>query len=201
MRDEARTGGSMTMKRIGILTLQGDFEAHAEALKRLDVETVGVRTPEALEGIDGLVIPGGESTALLKLMQRWNFLEALRDFYDRGGAIFGTCAGLILLAREVKGLDQPCLGLLDLKVERNSYGRQRESFAVPLEIPVLGEEPVDAVFIRAPRIVEVRDGAQVLARLDHDPVLVRNGRVLGASFHPELTGDGRLLEYFANMIG
>jgi 5'-phosphate synthase pdxT subunit len=191
----------MTMKRIGILTLQGDYEAHVEALKRLDVETVGVRTPEALEGIDGLVIPGGESTALLKLMQRWNFLEALRDFYDRGGAIFGTCAGLILLAREVRGLDQPCLGLLDLTVERNSYGRQRESFAIPLQVPVLGDEPVDAVFIRAPRIVEVRDGAQVLARLDQDPVLVRNGRVLGASFHPELTGDGRLLEYFANMIG
>jgi len=189
------------MKRIGILTLQGDYEAHFEALARLGVEAVGVRTPQALEGVDGLVIPGGESTALLKLMQRWNFLEALREFYRRGGAIFGTCAGLILLAREVRGLDQPCLGLLDLTVERNSYGRQRESFAIALDIPVLGERPIDAVFIRAPRIVEVRDGAQVLARLEGDPVLVRNGRVLGACFHPELTGDGRLLDYFVKMIG
>jgi len=188
------------MKRIGILTLQGDYEAHAEALKRLGVEAVGVRTPAALEEIDGLVMPGGESTALLKLMQRWNFLEALRAFYERGGAVFGTCAGLILLAREVKGLDQGCLGLLDVTVERNSYGRQRESFAVALEVPVLGERPLDAVFIRAPRIVEARGGAEVLARLGDDPVLVRNGRVLGAAFHPELTGDGRLLDYFVQMV-
>lgn len=185
---------------LGVLTLQGDYEAHFAALARLGVAAVAVRTPEALQTIDGLVMPGGESSALLKLMERWSFLDALRDFYDRGGAIFGTCAGLILLAREVIGASQSSLGLLDVAVERNSYGRQRESFAVQLHIPALGEPPLDAVFIRAPRIVDAGPAAEVLARLGDDPVLVRNGRILGACFHPELTPDARLLRYFVERV-
>jgi len=182
--------------RVGILTLQGDHEAHAAAFARLGVETAGIRTPAALSGVDRLVIPGGESTALLKLMERWNFLDALRDFHQRGGTLFGTCAGLILLAREVKGIDQPSLGLLDVAVERNGYGRQRESFAVPLSVPALGADPLDAVFIRGPRIVETGKGVEVLATLEGNPVLIRNGRVLAASFHPELTEDSRLQQYW-----
>ncbi|MBN2491325.1 MAG: pyridoxal 5'-phosphate synthase glutaminase subunit PdxT [Planctomycetes bacterium] len=186
--------------RIGVLTLQGDYAAHARALARLGVEAVGVRRPADLEGLHGLILPGGESSALLRLMQRWSFLEALRSFSAGGGALFGTCAGLILLAREVRGIEQPCLGLLDVAVERNSYGRQRESFAVPLAVPVLGAAPFDAVFIRAPRVVALGPGAAALASYGESPVLVRNGRVLGASFHPELTEDARLLAYFLDRI-
>lgn len=188
------------MKRIGILTLQGDYEAHAAAFTRLGVETVGVRTPTALEALGGLVIPGGESSALLKLMERWDFLEAIQRFHQGGGALLGTCAGLILLARRVRGGDQASLALLDVVVERNGYGRQRESFAVPLSVPVLGADPLDAVFIRAPRITEAGPGVEVLAALENRPVLVRQGRVLGASFHPELTEDARLQRFFVENV-
>ncbi len=187
------------MKRIGILTLQGDFEAHAAAFTRLGVEMVGIRTPTALEGLDALVIPGGESSALLKLMERWDFLEAIRRFHQCGGALLGTCAGLILLARSVRGTDQASLALLDVAVERNGYGRQRESFAVPLSIPVLGADPLDAVFIRAPCITKAGAGVEVLAEYEDRPVLVRQGRVLGASFHPELTEDTRLQRFFVEL--
>ncbi len=195
----------MTAPRIGVLTLQGDFEAHAAALARIGVEAVGVRTPERLEGVDGLVIPGGESSALLKLMAPLEFLPALAAYHAEGGAIFGTCAGVILLAARVTdGVDddgsQTSLGLLDVDVARNGYGRQRESFATRLEVPAIGSDPLDAIFIRAPRITRVGDGVDVLARHDGEPVLVRSGRLLGATFHPELTGDGRLVRYFVDAV-
>lgn len=195
----------MTAPRIGVLTLQGDFEAHAAALARLGVEAIGVRTPERLDAIDGLVIPGGESSALLKLMAPLDFLPALAAFHEGGGAIFGTCAGVILLAARVTdGVDddgsQTSLGLLDVDVARNGYGRQRESFATRLDVPTLGADPLDAIFIRAPRITRVGAGVDVLAEHGADPVLVRSGRLLGATFHPELTGDGRLVRYFIDAV-
>ena len=184
------------MTRIGVLTLQGDYEAHFTSLEQLGVEAVPVRTPDALAHLHGLILPGGESTALLKLMERGHFLDALQRFHEQGGAIFGTCAGVILLARDVAGTPQRSLGLLDVVVERNSYGRQRDSFAVPLTVSGLNGQPVDSVFIRAPRIVQIGPGVTVLARYNDDPVLVQEGRVLGATFHPELTGDSRILQLF-----
>ncbi len=187
------------MKRIGILSLQGDFEAHTAAFRQLGVETVGVRKPDALASIDGLVIPGGESSTLLELMAPWDFLGAIAAFHQRGGALFGTCAGLILLATQVEGTDQQRLGLLDVAVHRNGYGRQRQSFATQVAVPALGDAALDAVFIRAPRILRTGADVEVLATLDDQPVVVRQDRVLAASFHPELTPDTRLQAFFLTL--
>jgi 5'-phosphate synthase pdxT subunit len=186
--------------RIGVLALQGDFALHAAALHRAGVEPVEVRKPGALEGVEGLILPGGESTTLLHLMNVWDFGAALRAFHGRGRPLFGTCAGLIVLAREVEGPRQSSLGLIDVTVERNSYGRQRESFEA--ETPAaLGEsrDPLRMVFIRAPRIRRVGPGVEVLARHAGDPVLAREGTVLVATFHPELTQDLTVHRYFCQM--
>jgi 5'-phosphate synthase pdxT subunit len=186
--------------RIGVLALQGDFALHAAALRRASVEPVEVRKPGALDDVEGLVLPGGESTTLLRLMDAWGFGPALRAFHASGRPLFGTCAGLIVLAREVEGPRQPSLGLVDVTVERNSYGRQRESFQAET-VAALGDgaDPLRMVFIRAPRILRVGPGVEVLARHAGDPVLAREGPVLVATFHPELTGDLAVHRYFCRM--
>lgn len=177
------------MLRIGVLALQGDFGAHARALAAAGVDAQEVRTPEALATLHGLVLPGGESTALLRLMAPLGMGEALRAFCRRGGALFGTCAGLILLAREVTSPAQDSFDLLDVTVERNAYGRQIDSFVGrgSLALPGRGPEEAEMVFIRAPRIRRVGAGVQVLGRLEEEPVLVGSGRILAATFHPEMS--------------
>ncbi|HWC03239.1 MAG TPA: pyridoxal 5'-phosphate synthase glutaminase subunit PdxT [Methylomirabilota bacterium] len=186
--------------RIGVLALQGDFALHAEALRRAAVEPVEVRKPGALDDVDALILPGGESTTLLHLMRVWDFEPALRAFHASGRPLFGTCAGLIVLAREVEGPHQPSLGLIDVTVERNSYGRQRESFEAETQVGLGdGDAPLRMVFIRAPRIRRVGREVEVLARHGDDPVLAREGSVLVATFHPELTGDLSVHRYFCRM--
>jgi len=188
--------------KIGVLALQGDFALHVKALARCaGVETVEVRKPEELEGLDGLVMPGGESTTLLKLMDEWGFVPALEKFHEAGKPIFGTCAGLILLAREVQSPSQASLGFIDVGVERNAYGRQRESFSTDGDVE-LGGPPkrFEMVFIRAPRIRRVGPGVTTLARHHDDPVMARQGRVLVAAFHPELTSDASVHQYFCSMV-
>ncbi len=182
------------MPRIGVLALQGDFEAHARALEEAGATPVEVRTRAELDGVDGLVIPGGESTTMLKLLRAEGMFEALAAF---GGErpIFGTCAGAILLAREVSGPAQESLGLVDIGVERNAYGRQVDSRVAAIEAGELGGE-MEAVFIRAPVIRRVGEGVRVLARYKGDPVLVEQGRHLVATFHPELTADRRVHRRF-----
>lgn len=183
---------------IGILALQGNFESHASLLRRLGLEPVEVRRCLHLDGLDGLVIPGGESTTLLNLMQDEAWFPSLRRFHHEGGALLGTCAGAILLAREVLGPRQASLGLLDAVVERNGFGRQVDSFETRIDAAELGGA-IDAVFIRAPRLLSVGPSVRVLARLDGQPVLVRQGRVLAATFHPELTGDTRVHRHFLGL--
>jgi pyridoxal 5'-phosphate synthase pdxT subunit len=175
--------------KIGILAVQGDFREHATVLRRLGAEPFEVRKPEQLEGLDGLVIPGGESTAIMRLARIYGLEEALRRF-ER--PVFGTCAGMILLDREH-------LGLVDLTVRRNAYGRQVASFEADLDL--VGEEgSVRGVFIRAPRVEDIGAGVEVLAELDGEPVLLRDGRFLVASFHPELTDDTRVHELFLDLV-
>jgi 5'-phosphate synthase pdxT subunit len=186
--------------RIGVLALQGDFALHTGAVRRSGAEPVEVRKPAALDGLDGLVIPGGESTTLLHLMDAWEFWPAIRAFHAAGRPLFGTCAGLIVLAREVESPSQPALGLIDVTVERNSYGRQRESFEAEGAAALDGGRPLRMVFIRAPRIRRVGPGVEVLARHDGDPVLAREGPVLVATFHPELTDDPTVHRYFRRMV-
>jgi pyridoxal 5'-phosphate synthase pdxT subunit len=175
--------------KIGVLAVQGDFREHASVLRRLGADPVEVRKPEHLEGLDGLVIPGGESTAIMRLARIYGLEDALRRF-DR--PVFGTCAGMILLDREH-------LGLVDVSVRRNAYGRQVASFEADLQLS--GDEgSVRGVFIRAPRVTEVGPGVEVLAELDGEPVLLREGRFLVASFHPELTDDTRVHELFLDLV-
>jgi 5'-phosphate synthase pdxT subunit len=191
-----------TSLTIGVLALQGDFAAHGRVLERLGVRWMEVRKPEQLADVAGLIIPGGESTTLLKLIGSCNFESALREFHAAGKPIFGTCAGVILLATEVTRPSQHCLGLLDVTVERNSYGRQVDSFETRGEYCGNGhggERPLEMVFIRAPRITRVGPDVRVLARHDGDPVLVGTATVLGATFHPELTADSTVHESFLAM--
>jgi pyridoxal 5'-phosphate synthase pdxT subunit len=187
--------------KVGVLALQGDFTRHAQALARAGAEAVEVRKPEALAEVEGVVIPGGESTTLLRLMEDWGFVPALEKFHAAGRPIFGTCAGAILLAREVERPRQFSLGFIDLTVERNAYGRQRESFEAPGVAMLDGEPtPVEMVFIRAPRIRRVGPGVATLASHEGEPVLVRQGSVLAGTFHPELTDSPAVHRYFFQMI-
>lgn len=192
---------------VGVLALQGDFREHLLAFQELGVKAREVRRPGELEELSALVIPGGESTAIGRLMEEGGWLEAIREKVGEGRlALFGTCAGLVLLAREIEGeavmeaRPQPRLGLMDLTVRRNAYGRQRESFEVELDIPALGKEPFRGVFIRAPEVLRAGEGVEVLARYRERPVLCRQGRMLAASFHPELTDDLRLHRYFFEVV-
>lgn len=185
---------------IGVLALQGDFAAHARALEEVGAEAREVRRPEELAGLAGLVIPGGESTALLRLMEPYDFEAAVVEFARAGGALLGTCAGLILLAREVTAPPQRSLALLDCVVERNAYGRQVDSFVGRGEI-VIGAAPeeIEMVFIRAPRIREIGPQAAVLARHAGEPVAIESARVIGATFHPELSSSRALHQRFVQL--
>lgn len=186
---------------IGVMALQGAFIEHQKALAACGVESIQIRKPEQLKGIKGLILPGGESTTMGKLMSQFDFLDPIVALGQRGVPIFGTCAGMIMMSKEIIGSTQPRLGLMDIEVERNASGRQVESFESDLKVPELGEEPVRAVFIRAPYIERAADHVQVLARFGDKIVLVRQGHYLAAAFHPELTRDLRLHRYFLNMIG
>lgn len=187
--------------RIGVLALQGDFALHAKALARCGAEAVEVRKPGELADCDGLIIPGGESTTLLKLMDEWGFVPAIEKFHAEGKPIFGTCAGLIVLAREVENPRQFSLGLIDIAVERNAYGRQRESFEASGAASLDGSPvPLEMVFIRAPRIRRVGPGVEPLAEHRGEPVLARQGTVLVATFHPELTEDTAVHRYFCDLV-
>jgi len=185
---------------VGVLALQGDFALHAQALERVGVPSAEVRKPAELDGEAGLIIPGGESTTLLKLMEAWDFVPALEKFHAAGRPIFGTCAGLILLAREVERPAQPSLGFIDVIAERNAYGRQKESFeAVGQGDLDEGPRPIKMVFIRAPRIRRLGPGVTPLAHHEGECVMARQGSVVVAAFHPELTDDPSVHRYFARM--
>jgi 5'-phosphate synthase pdxT subunit len=189
--------------KIGVLALQGAFIEHIKMLQSLGVEAVEVRLPEQLAGLDGLIIPGGESTTIGKLAVTFGLMEPLRQFAQEK-AVWGTCAGMIFMAKEV-GLDQPLLGVMDIEVERNAFGRQVDSFEIGLDVPALNNghvEPFPAVFIRAPKLVAAKGEAEVLARLaDGTAVAAQQGKWLVTSFHPELTGDSRFHEYFLRLAG
>lgn len=189
------------MGRVGVLALQGDFAAHLRSLRRIGMVGLEVRLVEQLERLDALVVPGGESTTLLKLMADEPWFDALRRFHAQGGALFGTCAGAILLSRRVTSPEQPSVGLLDAAIERNAYGRQVDSFEAGVEVPALGSPELDVAFIRAPRFVEVGRDVDVLATFAGEPVLVAQGRILAATFHSELNGDDRLHRYFVEKLG
>jgi 5'-phosphate synthase pdxT subunit len=183
---------------IGVLAIQGDYAAHADALSEAGAEPVEVRKPDQLAGLDGLILPGGESTTVLRFLEKLNFFESLEDFC-RTKPVFGTCAGAILLAREVLNPPQRSLGLLDATVERNAYGRQIDSTILTAETALPGG-PLEMVFIRAPRLVETGAGVEVLARRDGSPVLVRQGGVMAATFHPELSQDRRVHKLFVQSV-
>jgi 5'-phosphate synthase pdxT subunit len=189
-----RDGGRHSAARpFGVLALQGDFAAHAAAIQALGAPVREVRRVAQLSGLAGLMIPGGESTTLLNLMRDEPWFEALRAFHDQGGVLAGTCAGAILLSREVTPI-QPSLGLLGVTIERNAWGRQVDSFEAIVDAPALGG-PVAAVFIRAPRFRKLDPSVEVLGRYAGEPVLLRQGRVIAATFHPELTGSRALHRY------
>jgi 5'-phosphate synthase pdxT subunit len=188
--------------KIGVLALQGAFIEHINILRELGVEAVEVRLPEDLEGLDGLIIPGGESTTIGKLADTFALTGPLREFAEHN-PVWGTCAGMIFMARDI-GRDQPLLGVMDIVVERNAFGRQVDSFITPIEVSVFDggqAEPFPAVFIRGPRLVEAHGDATVIAQLaDGTPVAAREGQWLVTSFHPELTGDTRFHEYFVKLV-
>ncbi|HYK34444.1 pyridoxal 5'-phosphate synthase glutaminase subunit PdxT [Alloacidobacterium sp.] len=184
--------------RIAVLAIQGDYDAHAAALRDAGAETVLVRKPEELATIDGLIIPGGESTTFLKFLARDGFLNALQDFV-RQKPTFGTCAGCILLAKEVRNPPQESLAVLDATVERNAYGRQIDSAILEAETGLAGG-PLEMVFIRAPRIVKTGPAVEVLALRDGFPVLIRQGHILAATFHPELSSDRRVHRLFVDLV-
>ena len=187
--------------RIGVLAAQGAFVEHIEILRQLEVDSLPVRLPKELAGVDGLIIPGGESTSISKLMLTYNLMDEVGNLARRGLPIFGTCAGMIILAGKISDSDVVSLGLMDIVVSRNAFGRQRESFETELSIPVLGEKPFPAVFIRAPVIKQVNGKAEILARLDDGTaVAARQGKLVVSAFHPELTSDLRFHRYFLEIV-
>jgi len=187
--------------RIGVLALQGDFAEHAQALREVGVETREVRLPSHLEGLDGLVIPGGESTTIRRLMDLYHLTEPLVERLRQGWPCWGTCAGMILLARRLADSRPQPLGIMDIEVARNAFGRQVDSFEADLEVPALGPQPFRAVFIRAPVVLGVGEGAEPLARLEDGRVVaVRQGNLLATAFHPELTPDRRFHHYFLGLV-
>lgn len=187
------------MVKIGVLGLQGAVREHVRALEESGAEAIVIKKREQLEEVDGLIMPGGESTAMRRLIDKYDFLESLKEFAQSGKPMFGTCAGLILLAKRIVEYDEPHVGVLDVTVERNSFGRQRESFETSLHIAGVAED-FNAVFIRAPHIVEAGENVEVLAKHNERIVAAREGNYLGCSFHPELTEDHRLTSYFVNMV-
>jgi 5'-phosphate synthase pdxT subunit len=186
--------------KIGVLALQGAFAEHLATLRSIGVEGVDVRLPEDLVGVAGLIIPGGESTTMRRLIHRWGLREPIMELARSGAPLFGTCAGMIVMAREIAGGEEPVLPLLDVTVQRNAFGRQLDSFETDLAVPLLGERPVHAIFIRAPIITRTGPGVDVLARLDDGRVVaVRQGNIIATSFHPELAGETRFHHLVATM--
>jgi len=189
--------------RIGVLALQGDFEAHIKMLRTLGLEAEAIRLPEQLEEINGIIIPGGESTTIGKLMVVYELHEVLQRKIRQGIPTWGTCAGLILLARETDNAlaGQPLLASMDICVRRNAFGSQRESFETDLSVPALGDVPFHAFFIRGPSVETVGSEVEVLAKLDDDTIVaVRQGTLLGTAFHPEVAGDSRFHQYFLRIV-
>src|SRR5581483_9212087 len=196
------------MKKIGVLALQGDFREHIHMLRELGADAVEVRLPEQLRDLDGLIIPGGESTTIGKIATQYGLIEPLRRMAAQGKPIWGTCAGMIVLARDV-GMRQPLVGVMDVQVKRNAFGRQVDSFEADLDIPAINngdggspsQKPFHAIFIRAPLMESVGNGVKVLAKLDDGTIVAaRQGNLLATSFHPELTHDPRFHKYFINEI-
>ena len=190
----------MTDLHVGVLGLQGDFREHLETFARLGAAAIDVRRPEQLDAIDALVIPGGESTTIGKLAQQYGFLPKIRERIADGMAVWGTCAGAIFLARDVPGHPHPVLESMDLTVQRNAFGRQRDSFEADLDVPALGAPPFHAVFIRAPLFERTGAGVEILSTLPGGAIVaVRQDRLLATSFHPELTHDDRFHAYFLSL--
>ncbi|MCM3444802.1 pyridoxal 5'-phosphate synthase glutaminase subunit PdxT [Metabacillus halosaccharovorans] len=187
------------MLKIGVLGLQGAVREHIRSIEACEAEGIVVKTVDQLADLDGLIIPGGESTTMRRLIDKYNFMEPLKEFAASGRPMFGTCAGLILLAKNLVGYDESHLGLLDVTVERNSFGRQKDSFEAELMITGVGEDFV-GVFIRAPHIVEVGEDVEILSKHNGRIVAARQGQFLGCSFHPELTDDHRMTQLFINMV-
>ena len=186
--------------KIGVLALQGAFREHLDTLAAIGIDGVPVRLPADLEGIAGLILPGGESTTMRRLIDRWGLRQPILDLARRGAPLFGTCAGMIVLARRIIGEEEPILPLLDVTVERNAFGRQLDSFETELSVPVLGDTPVHAVFIRAPVIERSGPDVDVLARLEDGRVVaVRERNIIATAFHPELAGETRFHRLMATM--
>ena len=191
----------MAARCVGVLALQGAFREHVAAVSRLGVAAREVRQLKDMDGIDAMIIPGGESTTMGKLLNEWHMLEPLRERIMQGMPVYGSCAGLILLCRTIENSDQPRLGVLDATVRRNAFGRQVDSFETELSMPEVGPDPVPAVFIRAPVLISVGPEVRVLAEVKGQAVAVRQNNILATSFHPELTEDPAFHRYFADMIG
>jgi pyridoxal 5'-phosphate synthase pdxT subunit len=194
------TTGRAGAPRIGVLAVQGDFAEHLATLRSIGVDGVEVRLPDDLDGLDGLILPGGESTTMRRLIDRWALREPILELARSGAPVYGTCAGMIVLAREIADGDEAALSLLDVTVRRNAFGRQLESFETELIVPVLGDQPVQGVFIRAPVIERTGPDVDVLARLDDGRVVaVRQRNVIATAFHPELAGETRFHRLLATM--
>jgi len=186
--------------KIGVLALQGAVTEHIQMLSALGAEAIPVRLPSELEGLDALIIPGGESTTISKLLSDYGLMEPIRRLAQKGFPIFGTCAGLVLLAKKVPNLQMDSIGVMDIEVERNAFGRQVDSFEADLKIPALHNGTFHGVFIRAPIIEKTERGVEVLCQLNGKPVVVRQGKLLACAFHPELTDDLRLHKYFVDIV-
>jgi 5'-phosphate synthase pdxT subunit len=194
------SGNRQDMK-VGVLALQGTFIEHIEILRQLSVEALPIRLPHELNTLDGLIIPGGESTTMMRLMESFGLIQPIREMAREGLAIWGTCAGMVLLAKSVSNHEMETLGLMDMKIRRNAFGSQIDSFEIDLEIPAVGEEPFHAVFIRAPVIKEAKPGVKILSRLpDGTIIAAKQNRLLACAFHPEFTNDLRFHNYFLNMV-
>ena len=187
--------------KVGVLALQGTFIEHIGILRQLGVEAPPIRLPNELDTLDGLIIPGGESTTMLRLMESFELIQPVREMARDGLAIWGTCAGMVLLAKSVSNYEMETLGLMDTMVRRNAFGSQIDSFEADLEIPLLGKEPFHAVFIRAPIIKDAKPGVEILSRLpDSTIVVARQNRLLACAFHPEFTDDLRFHSYFLSIV-
>jgi 5'-phosphate synthase pdxT subunit len=196
-----RSGARRRRARIGVLAVQGAVREHLQAIREVGAEPVTVRLPGDFEGLDALILPGGESTTMRHFIDRYGLREPILAMAGRGAPMLGTCAGMILLAGRLTDGDEPVLGLLDVSVERNAYGRQLDSYEADVDLPAIGDEPLHGVFIRAPVVVDVGPGVEVLARDAEGRIIaVRQGKVLATAFHPELTGDRRLHRLLLEMV-
>ena len=187
--------------RIGVLALQGAFAEHIKVLTDLNIEAVPVRLPSNLTGIDALIVPGGESTTIAKLLADYALKEPIKNLVQQGLPVFGTCAGMVLLAKKVVGSEVETLGVMDIEIKRNAFGRQLDSFEADLPMPVLGGKEFHGIFIRAPVVQRTEAGVEILCQINNNAVAVRQDKMLACAFHPELTDDLRFHKYFLNLIG